>query len=112
MNQGPGAKDRRLSPLRGRPVLQNKQMLARSDQSKLAPGEVLDRGRIALEALGFLAQQGVLRACALNGLLERLELLTLLHRLEKPLLSNQRIDEHDAANQQQAVFDCSSATTA
>ena len=87
-------------------------MLAWPDQSELAPGEILDRGWIASEALGFLAQQRVLRACALDGLLQRLELLTLFHRLEKPLLSNQRIDEDDAANQQQTIFDRSSTTTA
>ena len=86
-------------------------MLARLDEPELAPGEILDRRRIAPQPLGFIAQQRVLRARAPDRLLECLELLTLLHRLEQPLFPHERIDEDDAPDEQQRVLERTSSTT-
>ena len=87
-------------------------MLALPDQPELTAGEILDRHGIASKPRGFLAELRVFLASALDGLLERLELLTLFHRFEEPLLTDQRIDEHDAADQQQPIFDRTSTPTA
>ena len=87
-------------------------MLALPDEPELTTGEIFDSGRVVSQPSGFLAQQGILCAGTLDGLLERPELLTLLDGFEKSLLAHERIDEHDAANQQQPVLDRTSATTA
>ena len=95
----------RLSPVGRRPVLENEEMLARSDEPELTTGEILDSARIAPQPSGFLSQERVLGARTLNRLLEHLELLTLLHRFEQPLFPDQRVDEDHRANEQQGVFD-------
>lgn len=79
-------------------------MLARPDEPKLTTGEILDRSGIASEPFGFLSEQLVLRARPANRLLEHLELLTLLHRLEQPFFTYERIHEDDAADEQQRVL--------
>src|SRR5688572_828339 len=101
-----------LSALIVWPVLENEQMLARLDESQLATGQVFDRRGVAAEPPGFLAQLFVLAPGAADRLLESLELLALLDRFEQPLLPDERIDEHDAADQHQRVFDRSSSAAA
>ena len=87
-------------------------MLAPPDETELASREIFDGGGVASQTSGFLAQQRVLAAGTLDGLLERPELLTLLDRFEEPLLADQRIDEDNTADQQQPVLDRPSATAA
>lgn len=87
-------------------------MLAGPDETELASRKIFDGGGVAAQPSGFLAQQRILCAGTLDGVLERPELLMLLDCLEEPLLADQRIDEHDAADQQQPVLNRPSAAAA
>ena len=87
-------------------------MLARFDEAEFAAGQILDRGGVAAKPLGFLAQHLVLRARAPDRLLERPELLTLLHGLEQSLLPDERVHEDHATDQQQRVLNGPSSAAA
>ena len=74
-------------------------MLARTNESQLTTGEILDRSGIAPQPPGFLSEHLVLGARTSNRLLEHLELLALLDGFEQSFFSDERIHKHDGADE-------------
>src|SRR5262245_46709501 len=64
-----------------RNVLQDEELFTRLDETEFAAGEILDRGRVFLQAPGLLAQSRVVGTNIDQRLLERPVLLTLLQHL-------------------------------
>src|SRR5262245_8932145 len=97
---------RKGPPLRrsARAVFEDEQVLARLDQPELATSQIFDRRRIAPKALRLVPEKLVLGFRTPDRLLENLKFLTLLHGLEQPFFPDERIHEHDAADQQQRVL--------
>ena len=88
----------------GRRVADDEQLLARFDQTEIAPCHFLECVRIRIDSFDLRSQPGVFRACRRDPLIERLRLLTLLQHLQDTLVADQRVDDEDAPGEDEQVL--------
>ena len=88
----------------GARVPDDEHLLARLDQTELAARQILDRGGIAPEPLDLEAEDGVFGLRRGEGLIEPLDLLTLLQHLQHAFVADEGVQHHHAAHDGEPVL--------